>query len=271
MNDGHPPQIDTAVPHEARIYDYWLGGKDNYPADRAVGDLIREQVPTISAMARANRAFLERAVGYLAGEAGIRQFLDIGTGIPTAPNVHQVAQRIAPDSRVLYVDKDPLVRAHARALMSSTPQGRTAFVLSDFLDVDAILSSTELRETVDLGAPVALLLIAVLMYFDPQEGNDPYPVVRRLLDALPSGSYLALTHPTGDFDSEAAAGVQAVAKRAGMTVLPRNQAEVGQFFEGLDMVDPGVVPVLSWRPDPQEPPIADPHSAYYWAGIGRKP
>jgi hypothetical protein len=268
--DPLPTSIDTTVPHEARMYDYWLGGKDNYPPDRALGDLIREQVPTIGAMARANRSFMERAVGYLAREAGIRQFLDIGTGIPTAPNVHQVAQEIEPTSRVLYVDKDPLVLAHARALMTSTPQGRTDFVLGDFLDPDAILDSPALRETLDLGEPVALMLIAIVMYFDPAEGNDPYPIVTRLLDALPSGSHLVMTHPTGDFDPEAAAGVQAVARQAGMTILPRGRADVSRFFDGTELVEPGVVPILSWRPR-QDTAAVDPHSVYYWGGMGRKP
>jgi hypothetical protein len=268
---AEPPQIDTTVAHEARMYDYWLGGKDNYAPDRALGDLIRERIPTISAMARANRAFLDRAVRYLAREAGIRQFLDIGTGIPTAPNVHQVAQSIRPDARVVYADNDPLVLAHARALMTSTPEGRTAFTLADFREPDAILDSPQVRDTLDLGEPVALMLVAVLMYFDSAQGDNPYPVVARLLDALPSGSHVAVTHPTGDFDPEAMAGVRAVAEQAGMTMLPRSHDEVTQFFDGLELVDPGVVPVLTWRPDAQDTGPVDPHSAYYWAGVGRKP
>jgi S-adenosyl methyltransferase len=265
-----PPQIDVTVAHEARMYDYWLGGKDNYSADRELGDMIRERIPTISAMARANRAFLARVVRFLVRDAGIRQFLDIGTGIPTSPNVHEVAQAVDPSARVLYVDNDPLVLAHARALMSSTPQGRTAFMLGDFLDPQGVLESPQLRETLDLDEPVALLLVAVLMYFDPAEGRDPYPVVRTLLEALPAGSFVAVTHPTGDFDPEAMAGVYAVAKQAGMTILPRSQADVERFLDGLRVVEPGVVPVLSWRPDPQDTPPVDPRSAYYWAGVARK-
>jgi O-methyltransferase involved in polyketide biosynthesis len=264
------PNIDTSVAHEARMYDYWLGGKDNYPPDRALGDMIQGYIPTIGAMARANRAFLDRAVRHLAREAGIRQFLDIGTGIPTSPNVHQIAQGIAPSTRVLYVDNDPIVLAHSRALMRSTPEGRTAFLDGDFLDPDAILASPELRATLDLDQPVALLLIAMLMYFDPDAGNDPYPLVTKLVDALPSGSYVALTHPTGDFDPEAMAGVREVAKGAGMTILPRSQADVARFLQGLQVVDPGVVPVLTWRPDPQDEPVPDPNSAYYWAAVARK-
>lgn len=265
------PKIDTSVAHEARMYDYWLGGKDNYPADRELGDRIREYIPTISTMARANRAFEGRVVRYLAHEAGIRQFLDIGTGIPTEPNVHQIAQAVDPTSRVLYVDNDPIVLAHSRALMTGTPQGRTGFVLGDFREPEALLDHPELRATLDPGEPVALLLVALLMYFDPAEGADPYPVVRRLVDALPSGSFVALTHPTGDFDPEAMQGVQAVAKQAGMTILPRSREQVTRFLDGLELVDPGVVPVLTWRPDPAEFADGDPHSAYYWAAVGRKP
>jgi hypothetical protein len=264
------PQIDTTVAHEARMYDYWLGGKDNYAPDRALGDRIREQIPTINEMARANRAFLDRAVRFLAEEAGIRQFLDIGTGIPTRPNVHQAAQAVDPRSRVLYVDNDPFVLAHARALMAGSPEGRTAFMLADFREPDAILDSPELSDTLDLDEPVALLLIAVLMFFDPEEGDNPYPVVERLLDALPSGSYVAITHPTGDFDGRAMTGVQTVAKRAGMTILPRDRAAVTRFFGDTELVEPGVVPVLTWRPEPGEAPV-DPQAAYYWAGVARKP
>lgn len=252
------------------MYDYWLGGKDNYPADRALGDLFRERIPTISEMAQANRAFLRRAVGYLAGEAGIRQFLDIGTGIPTQPNVHQVTQAIDPSCRVLYVDHDPLVLAHARALMSSTPEGRTAFVLGDLRDPDEILAGPQVRDVLDLGKPVALLLVAILMYFDPAQGDDPYPRVRRLVDALPSGSHVAITHPTGDFDPEPMRAVHEVATAGGITMLPRTQEEVTAFFDGLELVDPGVVPVVAWRPDPADAP-ADPHSAWYWSGVARKP
>jgi S-adenosyl methyltransferase len=264
------PEIDTSVAHGARTYDYWLGGKDNYAADRALGDLIRERIPTISAMALANRAFLTRAVRYLAREAGIRQFLDIGTGIPTAPNVHQIAQAVDPAARVVYVDNDPIVLAHARALMASTPEGRTAFLLGDFTDPDAILASPQLRATLDLGEPVGLLLVAMLMYFDPAEGHDPYPVVDALLDALPAGSHVAISHPTGDFAPDTMAAAQAVIRQAGITFVPRSHTEVTRFFAGLGLVDPGVVPVLAWRPDAQDTPAVDPKSAYYWAGMARK-
>jgi hypothetical protein len=265
---GRERDLDTSVPHEARMYDYWLGGKDNFAADRELGDAIRAQLPTIGDMAQANRAVMRRMGRHLA-EAGIDQFLDIGTGIPTAPNLHQVVQEVRPAARVLYVDSDPLVLTHARALMVGTPEGATRFLLADFRDPEAILASPELRETLDLDRPVALMLIAILMYFDPSEegGHDPYPTVARLLDALPAGSCLAITHPSGDFDAEAAANVQRVGKQAGMTILPRPQEEVARFFTGLEMLDPGLVPVPAWRPDE---PVDDPRSVYYWAGVGRK-
>lgn len=262
------PQIDTSVAHEARVYDYWLGGKDNYAPDRALGEMIRQQVPTISEMALANRAVMRRMARHLAQD-GIDQFLDIGTGIPTAPNLHQVVQAVDPAARVLYVDNDPLVLAHARALMAGTPQGVTRFLLADLREPESILDSPELRATLDLGRPVGLLLIAILMYFDPSSGHDPYPTVARLLDALPSGSCLAITHPSGDFDPAAAAGARAVAAQAGVTLVPRPRAEVERFFEGLEMLEPGLVPVPAWRPD--EETEVDPRSVYYWAGVGRKP
>lgn len=265
------PKLDTTVPHEARMYDYWLGGKDNYEPDRQLGDMIRKHIPTISAMARANRDFMTRAVRYLVQDAGVRQFLDIGTGIPTQPNVHQVAQDVDPSVRVLYTDKDPLVLAHARALMASTPEGRTAFMLGDFREPDGILGSQELAETLDLQRPVALLLVAILMYFDPADGDDPYPVVKQLVDALPSGSYVALTHPTGDFDPPAMEAVSATARGAGMTIVPRTKEQVADFLEGLDLVEPGVVPVLGWRPDGDAVPEEELKSAYYWAAVARKP
>jgi hypothetical protein len=265
---GGCPGIDTIVPHEARVYDYWLGGKDNYAPDRELGDLIREQVPTIDTMAKANRAFLVRAVRYLA-EAGIRQFLDVGTGLPTAPNVHQVAQSVDPGARVLYVDNNPVVISHGRALVSSAPEGRAEYMLGDLLDPDGILGSEQLRETLDLDEPVGLLLITVLMYLDPDDGMDPYSAVERLVDALPSGSYVAITHPTGDFDRRGMAGVRLVAKRAGMTILPRDRAAVTRFFGDAELVEPGIVPVVTWRPDPGSEPV-DPESVYYWAGVARK-
>jgi len=262
-----PPDIDTSVAHPARVYDYWLGGKDNFAADRALGDAIMAAVPTIQVMARANRAFLGRAVRYLAEEAGIRQFLDIGTGIPTVGNTHEVAQEVAPDAHVLYVDNDPIVLAHARALMTSHPAGATAFIEADLREPQKILANPALAATLDLSRPVALMLVAVLMYF--RDGDDPRGMVSALVDALPSGSYLTVTHPTADFNAEAMAGAVAAAEHGGITLVPRDRTQTESFFTGLDLVEPGVVPVLAWRPDPGS--LADPLSAYYYAGVGRKP
>ncbi len=267
--DWLPPEINTNVAHPARVYDYWLGGKDNFPADRALAEHIMQAIPTMRAMAAANRAFLVRSVRYLAGEAGIRQFLDIGTGIPTSPNVHEVAQAAAPDARVVYVDNDPIVLAHARALLKSQDVGETAFILADLRQPQAIIDDPTLGATLDLTEPVALLMVAVLMYFRDSEDPNPYGMVATLLDRLPSGSYLAVSHPTADFDPQAMAGAVAAAEQAGVTLVPRSRVETEAFFAGLELVEPGVVPVLAWRPE-AEPPT-DPHAAYYWAGIGRKP
>ena len=263
-----PQDINTDVAHPARVYDYWLGGKDNFPADRALAEHIMEAIPTMRTMAAANRAFLSRAVRYLAAEAGIRQFLDIGTGIPTAPNVHEVAQAVAPESRVVYVDNDPIVLAHARALLTSQEAGETSFIGADLRQPKSILDHPTLMSTLDLSQPVAVMLVAVLMYFRDTDSPNPFEMVATLLEAMPPGSYLAITHPTADFNAEAMGGAVAAAERSGVTLVPRNQAETEEFFAGLDVVDPGVTPVLSWRPD--KPPD-DPRSAYYWAGIARKP
>lgn len=260
------PRIDTTVAHSARVYDYWLGGKDNFEADRALGDAMVQAIPSLPAMARANRDFLGRAVRYLAGEGGVRQFLDIGTGIPTAGNVHEIAQQIAPESRVLYVDHDPIVLAHARALMTSTSQGQTEFVMADLREPEEILASPGLAKTLDLHQPVSLMLVAILMYFHDHEGVHDW--VSTLVDALPSGSYVAITHPTADFDPEAVGAAVEAATSAGITLVPRSKSEVEAFLAGLEIVEPGVVPVLAWYPD-DEP--ADPNAAWYWAGVARKP
>ncbi|GIF73599.1 SAM-dependent methyltransferase [Asanoa siamensis] len=261
-----PPGIDVTVPHSARMYDWWIGGKDNFAADRAMGAAFAEAIPSIRTMARANRAFMHRAVRHLAA-AGVRQFLDIGTGIPTQPNVHQIAEETGAPTRVVYVDNDPIVLAHARALQVSGEHGRTAYIDADLREPDKILAHPELRGTLDLDQPVGLLLIAVLMLLSDED--DPYAVVRTLFDALPSGSYVAITHPGQDFDPAAMAAVVAAATQGGLTLVPRDRAAVTRFLDGAEPVDPGVVPVLSWRPD--GPPPEDPNAAYYWAGIARKP
>jgi SAM-dependent methyltransferase len=267
-------QIDTTVPQSARIYDYWLGGKDNFAPDRVVAEALAAQIPTIRTMVRSQRVFLVRAVDYLVREAGIRQFLDIGTGIPSQDNVHEVAQRIAPESRILYVDNDPIVLAHARALMTSTEQGRTAFILADVRQPQAILDDPTLRNTLDLGRPVALFVVGVLHHL--HNSDDPRRIVRTLLDALPSDSYFVLTQPTADFDPPAMAGMAATAERSGIPYVPRSRAEVEALLEGLTVVEPGVVPIPAWNPlDLDYPGSAetdsDPYSVYGWAAVARKP
>jgi O-methyltransferase involved in polyketide biosynthesis len=262
------PEINTNVAHSARVYDYWLGGKDNFPADRELAELMIQAIPNMRAMAAANRAFLSRAVRYLVGEAGIRQFLDLGTGIPTSPNVHEIAQATASDTRVVYVDNDPIVLAHARALLTSQEAGETAFIMADLRQPESILDHPTLTATLDLRQPVAVLAVGVLMYFRDSDRPNPFEMVATMLAPMPSGSYLALTTPTPDFNPEETAKAVAAAEAAGITLVPRSKAEVERFFTGLELVDPGVAPMLAWRPD--EPP-ADPESAYYWAGVARKP
>ncbi|MGW4249228.1 SAM-dependent methyltransferase [Nocardia sp. NPDC004722] len=265
-----PTEIDTTVPHEARVYDYWLGGKDNYPADRALGDTIAEHVPTIKTMAQANRAFLARAVRYLVAETGTTQFLDIGTGIPTAGNTHEVAQQLAPAARIAYVDKDPIVLAHARALMDSAPEGRTRFIHADLHDPRSILDHPAVAETLDLSQPVAIMLVAIMMYF--RDSDNPREIIHTLLDRVAPGSYLVITHPTADFNPDAMAGVVAAAETSGIAFHPRGKSETAALFDGTTLVDPGIVPVAAWRPHLTDRPTAvdDADSAWYWAGIGRK-
>jgi len=262
-----PPEINTNVAQSARVYDYWLGGKDNFPADRAVAEAIAEQVPTIRTQVRAQRAFLGRTVRYLAREAGIRQFLDIGTGIPAAGNVHNVAQEFAPESRVLYVDNDPIVLAHARALMPSTPEGRVAFIQADLREPEVILGDPAVAKTLDLTQPVGLVLIGVMHHL--RDDDDPRRIVATLVDALASGSYLVLSQTTPDFDPDAMRGLAAASEQGGIANVPRTFADTEPFFTGLELVEPGLVPILAWRPDPG--PERDPHSVYVYGGVARKP
>jgi hypothetical protein len=267
--DRLPVDLHTDRPHPARVYDFLLGGKDNFPADRAAAEQGLRANPNSRIPPRENRAFLRRAVAYLAREAGIRQFLDIGTGIPTSPNVHEVAQAVAPAARVVYVDNDPIVLAHARALLTSSPEGRTEYIDSDLRDTDRILASPQLRQVLNLDQPVGLLLIAI-MHFVP-DSDDPYGISRRLLDALPTGSYLALSHLTGDFDPQAWEGVAAVYRRSGVILQVRSRGDVERFFDGLELVDPGLVSVPRWRPDPdvQGDPPTDAQVSVY-GGVARK-
>jgi DNA-binding HxlR family transcriptional regulator len=258
--------LDTTVWHSARLYDYWLGGKDNFEVDREMADRIAQVIPAIREMARTNREFMHRVARYLVGDAGIRQFLDIGTGIPTTPNLHEVAQKIAPETRVIYVDNDPLVLVHARALMVSGDRGRTEYLHADLLRPGKILLDAGRVDVLDFNQPVALTVHAVLMLL--RDDQDPWGKVQVIKDALPSGSYLTITHPTGDFDREAMAAAVAANARTGGTFVPRCKAEVDHFFDGWEFIEPGLVPILAWRPE-AEP--ADPNAAYYWAGVARKP
>lgn len=277
LASGHgadwPPPIDLRLdrPHPARVYDYLLGGKDNYAADRAAAEESLKQNPNGRTQCLENRAFLRRVVRYLAAEAGIRQFLDVGTGLPTSPNVHEVAQAVIPDARIVYADNDPIVLAHARALLTSSPAGRTAYVDANLRDVDSILASPGLRETLDLSQPVALLLLAV-MHFIPDE-DGPHDLAARLLDALPAGSYLAVSHLTGDFTPEAWEHVAGVFARNGLVMKVRSRPEIERFFTGLDIVEPGVQPLARWRPSPGDRPENLPADAVVssYGGLARKP
>jgi len=256
--------IDTSVAHVARVYDYWLGGKDNFAADRAAGDQAIAAFPDIPRSARSNRAYQARVVRFLAGEAGIRQFLDIGTGIPAANHTHQVAQSVAPQCRVVYVDNDPVVLAHARALLTSDPAGATRYIDADARDPRRILDGA--AEVLDFGRPVAVMLMAILQHVAGE--HDPYAVVAELIGALPSGSYLALSHPANDIDAEAMVKMAAVLNRMmAEKVTFRSRDEVAAFFTGLDLVDPGLVQASKWRPD-TEAEAASP--AALWAGVARK-
>lgn len=268
-----PIDLRTDRAHPARIYDVFLGGKTNYPADRAMAATVAEKMPSVQLAARLNREFVLRAVRYLAGEAGIRQFLDIGTGIPTSPNLHEVAQETAPESRVVYADNDPIVLAHSRALHISSTVGRTAYIQADFTDPEAILASAELRDTLDLGQPVALTMGLLLHWIDPKD--EPHAVVRRLMDALPVGSCLVISV----FARELAGGsatLQDDFATEGTALRPLTRDETLRFFDGTELIDPGLVAPHAWRPSTDVPEIGDPAagpdaaSAPIWAGLGVK-
>jgi hypothetical protein len=251
------------------MYDYWIGGKTHFAADREAADKVIEHLPAIRTMARENRAFLGRAVRFLAGEAGIRQFLDIGTGLPTSNSVHEVAQRIAPDTRVVYADNDPLVLAHARALLTSSAEGRTAYVHADFRDPDAVLSDPAVRDTLDFGQPVALILVA-LLHFVP-DSDDPRGILATLLGALPVGSYLVASHVTAEHDQNRFDGMKGDYKVPGVAPQQRNSGEFARLaFAGLDLVPPGVTLVSEWRPEADGPRPA-PAEVNCYGGVARKP
>ena len=269
MEDVPGPDIDTSRPHPARMYDYYIGGKNHFAADRKVADKALASWPSGRIGLRENRRFLGRAVRYLAAEAGVRQFLDIGSGLPATNNVHEVAQAAEPSSRVVYVDNDPLVLAHARALLASAPDGRTAYVQADMRDPVGILSSPVVREVLDFGQPIALMLIAVLHFLDDEDKPDE--IIGALLDALPSGSYLAASHMTMEHDPVAVGGGQQAYRDAGITMHSRDADQFARLaFTGLEMVPPGVVLVSEWRPDVTGP-RPTPAEVSCYGGIARKP
>jgi len=262
---SEPPAFDTSVAHQARIYDYLLGGKDNYAADRAAAEATLKVWPEFAFAAQSNRAFLGRLIRYLAGEAGIRQFLDIGTGIPTAGNTHQVAQEIAPESRVVYVDYDPIVLAHARALLTSSEAGATEYIHADLRDTPAILAQA--GQLLDFTKPVAVSLIAILHAIP--DADDPHAIVGSVMDALPSGSYLAISHPASDVLSREAENdvIEVLNRRVQQQFTLRSREQVARLFAGLDLVEPGVVRVEEWRADPGP---GDARKSAIWGAVGRK-
>ena len=257
--------IDTSVAHPARVYDYWLGGKDNFAADREAAERVLAVSPGLRWRIQANRRFLARAVRYLAEDAGIRQFLDIGTGIPSANNTHQVAQQAAPDARIVYVDNDPIVLSHARALLTSGPQGATQYVHGDARDPGPIIESA--AETLDFGQPVALMLIGVLHLI--QDSEDPWGLVAWLMAQLPAGSYLAISHPAIDIAPGQAEAQRRYNERVSTPQTLRSRDQVARFFEGLELVEPGLVYVHTWRPG--EFDTAPEGATSAWGGVARKP
>jgi S-adenosyl methyltransferase len=263
-----PPEIDVSKPHPARMYDYFLGGKDNFAADRAVATQVLDSWGSVRTAVRENRAFLGRAVKYLASEAGISQFLDLGTGLPSANNVHEVAQAINPEARVVYADNDPIVLAHARALLSSGPRGVTAYLDADVRQPETILANPVVRDALDFGMPIALMLVAVL-HFIPDEDN-PREILRTLVDALPSGSYLVASHATAEHNPEGLSGAGRAYSQGGLRGAIRNSDEFGALaFTGLELVDPGVVLVSEWRPEEPIRPL--PSEVNTYGGVARKP
>jgi hypothetical protein len=269
--DDPTTRINTGVPNPARIYDYLLGGKDNFPADREVADQVLAIAPVAREVVEDNRAFLRRAVRHLAGEAGIRQFIDLGSGLPTQGNVHEVAQAVAPDARVVYVDNDAMVVAHSRALLAGD---NTVAIEADLRQPEAVLGHPEVRELIDFGQPVALLLMAIL-HFVPDD-QDPYGIVARFRDALPAGSHLAISHGTRDIPArpdmspeamaEMGAKVERLYQLTTTSLVTRTRAQVERFFDGFELLEPGVVEIQRWRPDGEAPRLP----GGFYGGVGRK-
>jgi hypothetical protein len=273
--EDNPRGFDVTKAYSARVYDYLLGGKNNFEVDRKAAEEALAANPGMIHAIRANRAFLVRTVRYLAGDEGIRQFLDIGTGLPATNNTHEVAQSVAPESRIVYTDNDPMVLAHARALLASSPEGACAYLDTDLRDPDKVLA--EAARTLNFGKPVAIMLLGILQQIP--DSDDPYGIVARLLDAVPPGSFLVISHPASDINPRSAA--EAARRLNSMTAEQRqlrSEKEVARFFDGVELVEPGLVQVAEWRPDPSSPdspPSADAKLARArrggrWAGVGQK-
>jgi O-methyltransferase involved in polyketide biosynthesis len=260
-----PVELDTSVAHSARLWNYLLGGKDNFAADREAAEMALAFMPELVQSARADREFLGRVVRYLARECAIRQFLDIGTGLPTANNTHEVAQSVAPECRVVYVDNDPMVLVHARALLTSTPEGATDYVDADIRDPDKILQAA--TRTIDFSQPVAIMLLGIMNFVI--DNDEAYGIVKRLLDAIPAGSYLVISHPTKEVHGEAVeASMRQWNESGAAPITARTPQELAQFFDGLELLEPGVVTCSHWRPDPEHPGITD--AVTEFCGVGRK-
>ena len=258
-----PADIDVTVPHSARIWNYWLGGKDNYPVDREASARFVEIYPGIIDVARSVRVFLGRAVRHLAEDAGIRQFLDVGTGLPTVDNTHEIAQRVAPQSRVVYVDNDPLVLVHARALLTSTPEGKTDYIDADVRNPEAILRAA--ARTLDFTKPVALVMLGIMGHLSDDE--NPWSLVHRLLNALPSGSYLVLSDGANTSKARETAH-ERYAETGAVPYHLRSPEQIENYFEGLEFLDPGVVPVSQWRPE--HSPFGTPAAVDTYGGVALK-
>ncbi len=264
VDEKQPSPIDATVAHNARVWDYWLGGKDHYAVDRRVGEHVRQMFPVIGDIARADRQFLFRAVRFLAGSEGVRQFLDIGTGLPTAENTHEVAQTMAPESRVVYVDNDPKVLAHARALLTGGQHGVTAYLDADVHHPDAILAGA--ADTLDLSQPVAVMMLGIVNFI--LDDDEARTIVRTLMDAVPAGSHLALTHPTTDLGGEAQVPAMAFwNENAKPPIRSRTGDEIATLFDGLDLLEPGLVSCSQWRPARGTTPVQVPQ----YGAVARKP
>ncbi len=264
--EREPANLDTSTPHTARVWNYWLGGKDNFAADRETGDMVEKMIPGIVDSARANRAFLGRAVRHLVGDQGIRQFLDVGTGVPTENNTHEVAQSIAPECRIVYVDNDPIVLVHARALLVGTPEGVTDYIDADARDPEKILAAA--AKTLDFDQPVAIMMLGILNHI--VDDTEALAVVNRLLDAVPSGSYLVVGHPTAEVHGEAMKeSMRLWNERGGTPIVARDRKELARFFENLELLEPGVVSCSRWRPENTDGD--EPAEVSEFCAVGRKP